>query len=251
MKKVLFFILVFLCAPLVHAQEEVVGYFMTRYDLDATSLTFCRSEGQNGSVFEGPVNVQYTADSSGTAVTSATASTSTFDLMAALDAIYLTSGGVIYPRSILTYTDVDTLVTDEALTASGAKVSWRKHNCGTGVTNGWISTRGINNITIGFFLTQYVGDGNGLDMRVEGTVETPDGTTNVVQLWPTDKTVGGAATVDNFTTAAIASNLFINVNAPVSMIRIGVLHNTADDGNDLTTNAEQVTAVLYGQRVVR
>jgi hypothetical protein len=249
MKRLL--ILLLLLATPALADESVFGYFTVRYDLDATSITYCRSEGQRGDPFAPNKPNDYLVDNAGseTAVTSATAGEDVFLGMAAGDVIFITVDQVVYPRGIVTYTDTENIVVDEAIDLSGSDypITWRRNNCGTAVTDGWLDIGNQNDVTITFFLKQYVGDGNGLDIRVEGTVESPDGTTNLVQLWPTGKTVGGAATVQNFTTAGIATNIMINVPEPVQKVRIGMLHNTADDGGDLTTNAEQITGIVHGR----
>lgn len=248
MKKLAFVLALALASP-VYAGYEVLGYSALRYDLDSTTMTYCVARGANGGVFGqvGPKTNDYLLDSASTAVTADTAGTALFTGMAVGDVLFIRSAGVIYPRTILTYTDSETLVSDEALTADGVRFDWVENDCGTGVTNGWVMTAGWDHITVAFFMKQYVGDGNGVDIRLEGAVLTPDGTTNVIQLWPS-KTVGAAATVQNLTTAGIASNLAIEIASPVQAVRLGMKHNTADDGNDLTTNAEQFTVVVYGRQ---
>jgi hypothetical protein len=249
MMKRLTLLLLLLALP---AQAEVVvGHFMSRYDLDATTITYCRSEGQRGDPFAPPKPNDYLVDNAGsvTAVTSATAGQDVFLGMGTGDMITITVSQVDYPRGILTYTDTENIVVDEAidLSASDYKITWRENKCGTAATDGWLDASNLINISVFFYLTQYVGDGNGLDVRIEAIVLTPDGTENLVQVWP-DKAVAAGASVQNFTTAGITSNLIVNITAPVQRIRVGVLHNTADDGNDLTTNAEQISAVLFGYR---
>jgi len=260
MKKVLIgaFLAGLLLATPVMGQENPQAYFALRYDLDATAITYCRCEGVDGNPFGAPMPVEYLVDNGGssTAVTSATAGQPVFAGMARGDVIFISIGGVLYPRGIVTYTDSENIVVDEAIDLSAADypITWKKNNCGTAVTSGWISTAGLEQATVGFFVKQFVGDTNGLDVRIEGTVVTADGTTNVVQLWPSGKTVAGAATVQSFSTggvdptAGITSNLFVNITAAVQEVRVGMFHNTADDGNDLTTNAEEITVILFGLR---
>jgi hypothetical protein len=249
--------LVLLLALPAAAQQNALAYFYHRHDVDATAITYCRSEGQNGDPFGAPMAIDAQVDNAGSSTTidQASATGEPFRDMGVGDTFFIhgVTAGSITPRSIVTASSSTSVVVDEAidLSADNYNITWRNDVCGTAVTSGWISTAGLSNVTIGFFLTQYVGDGNGLDVRIEGTVETSDGTTNIVQLWPTGKTVGGAATVQNFTTAGIATNIFVNITAPVQKVRVGAFHNTADDGNDLTTNAEQITVALYATREAR
>lgn len=250
MKRLTLVLAMLLLATPVMAQQVRLGYMALRYDLDATSITYCRSEGKNGDPFGPPMSRDYLVDNAGseTAVTSATADQDVFLGMARGDVMFITVAAVQYPRGVLTYTDTENIVVDEAIDLSAADYpfTWRRNNCGTAVTDGWVNIGGMDDVTVGIFLKQYVGDGNGIDFRLEGTVQTPDGTTNIVQLWPTDKTVDGAATVQNILNTGITANIFINVQEPIDQIRLGMFHNTADDGADLTTNAEQITAVVFG-----
>lgn len=245
-------LLLLLLATPVQA-ENVVGHFMSRFDLDRpdANMIFCRSEGIRGNPFGPPKPADYLVDNAGseTAVTSATSGQDVFLGMGAGDMITITVDQVQYPRGIVTYTDTENIVVDEAIDLSGSDypISWRENVCGSGTTAGWLDTSNLSNMSVFFYLTQYVGDGNGLDVRIEGIVMTPDGIENLVQVWP-EKTVGAVASVQNFTVAGIRTNLIVNITAPVQRLRVGVLHNTADDGNDLTTNAEQISAVLYGYR---
>lgn len=253
MRKLWFAGLVLLLALPAAAQQNPLGYFYLRHDVDATAITYCRSEGQNGSVFEDAMRVDDQVDNTASSTTVDLAATggTPFTSMGVGDVIFIhgVAPGQIDPRGILTYTDAANIVVDEAIDLSAANynISWRNHVCGTAVTSGWVSMAGLSEVSIGIMLKQYVGDGNGLDVRVEGTIETPDGTTNLIQLWP-DKTVAASASVQNFTAAGIATNLIVNITAPVQKVRVGAFHNTADDGNDLTTNAEQLTVVLYGEQ---
>jgi len=258
MKKVLFVLFGLLLAVPVVGQENPQGFFTLRYDLDATAITYCRCEGVDGNPFGAPKTVPYLVDNGGssTSITSATAGQAVFDGMGVGDIVFLNVGGVLYPRGIVTYTDSENIVVDEAidLSASDYPITWKNTVCGTGVTNGWISTAGLEQATVGFFIKQFVGDTNGLRARLEGTVLTPDGTTNIVQLWPATKVIATAATTQLFQTggvdptAGITSNLFINITSAVQAVRVGMYHATADDGNDLTTNAEQITVVLFGAK---
>ena len=251
MKKLL---LLLLLLAIPAQAENVTGYFAVRYDLDSTSIIYCRSEGERGDPFRPPKSALYRVDNAGseTAVTSATAGQDVFLGMAAGDVMYITVDQVQYERGVLTYTDTENIVVDEAIDLSGDdyRFSWRRNNCGTAATDGWLSTSGLSNLSVMFAMNQYVGDAgnNGMDVRIEGMIAAPDGTTSVMQLWPS-KSVGAAASVQNFLTAGITSNLIVNVTAPIEQIRVGMLHNTADDASgDLTTNAEQISVTLYGYR---
>lgn len=238
------------------AQQNPQGYFMARYDLDATSITYCRSNGQGGSPYGAPLAgvARVTNSASSTTVTGSDLTLDVFAAVEAGDVIYIHDGSTstTYTRGVLSKTDADNVVVDEAVNLGGNNFSWtyRDQTCGTAVTSGWVSAAGMDNLSVGIFFTNISDDGNGIDVRIEGTIQSADGTTNLVQVWPS-KDVAAAASVQNFTTEGITSNLFVNITSPLDSLRIGMFFNTADDGTDTTTDAEQITVILFGSQIGR
>jgi hypothetical protein len=242
-----------IAAPAI-AQQNPQGYFMTRYDLDATAITYCRSNGKGGSPYGAPLSGpgQVTNAASSTTITGADLTADVFTAIAAGDTIYIHDGatGTTYARGVVTRTDADNVVVDEAVDLGGSNFgwTWRDQTCGTAVTDGWVSAAGLENLSVGLFFKQISDDGSGIDVRLEGTIHTPDGTTNIMQIWPS-KDPAAANTVQNFTTAGLVSNMIVNVTAPIDSLRVGMFFNSADDAaGDVTTDAEQITVVLFGQQ---
>jgi hypothetical protein len=247
-------LLVLIALPaLAGAAESRAAYFNVRYDLDATTATGCIAAGERGGVWDSPIAGADRVDNGGssTAVTAVTALDYPFAGMAVRDTMWIKVGETWYPRTILTYTDADNVVVDEAIDlsgdATGYAFQWRKHVCGTTAADGWISLDNMTDVTIILNFGQVVDDTNGVILRVEGSPDTPDGYNHVHQLWPTDKTVSGAATTQTFDGTGITDNLRIQVPIPIQRVRILVEFHTADDGNDLTTNSENLTFMVFGQ----
>jgi hypothetical protein len=229
------------------------GYFALRYDLDsAGTLIFCTSVGGSDSVWDVagiPGGGEITNSGSSTTITSSGTTGAPFTNVAVHDTLLIDVDGTIYPRQVLARTDANTVTVDEAidLSADDYEFTYRDQTCDTGADDGWAYIGDLHNVLITFNMPQVSGDGNGIDVRLEGMDKTDDGYDNPSQLWPLDKTVGGAATVQNFTTAGIASNQKIFLLEPVEYIRIGLQHSVADDGTDTTTDAEQITVTIVGE----
>lgn len=251
MKRLIVALLLLIAAPVL-AQQNPQQYMMVRYDLDATTLTFCRSNGKggpSGAPLDGVARVTNAASS--TTITGSDTSLDVFAAIEAGDTIYIHDGatGTTYTRGVLSKTDADNVVVDEAVNLGGNSYgwTWRDQTCGTTATDGWVNASGLENLSVGIFFTNISDDGNGIDARLEATIQTPDGSTNLVQVWP-DKTVAAAASVQNFTTEGITSNLFVNITNPIDSLRVGMKINTADDGSDVAGDAEQITVILFGQQ---
>jgi hypothetical protein len=226
------------------------GYFTVRYDLDATTMTFCTAVGVDGTVWDAQDKAgDAQVDNSGSSTTITDTGTGhPFTNVAVGDELLIDVAGVLTPRGVIARASADSITVDEAIDLSAADYdfTYRDTTCGTASTSGWVYVGNLHDLTVFFDLSQYTGDGNGLDIRLQGSISTPDGYTNITQLWPTDKEVGGAATVANLLTAGETSNVMIRVQEPIEYIRLGMLHHTADDGTDTTTDAEQITAGILG-----
>jgi hypothetical protein len=164
--------------------------------------------------------------------------------------VWFNVGGTLYPRCILTYTTADSVVVDTAVdlsaAAAGYAFSWKRHACGTGASDGWVSIEGLRDVMVGLQFGRAVDDGNGIILRLEGSKYTPDGYNHITQLWPTDKVVSDVATTQAFNGTGITDNLWIAVPVYVDRVRVLVEFHTADDGNDLTTNSENLTFWVAG-----
>jgi hypothetical protein len=230
----------------------VKGYLADRYDLDsAGTLIYCTSVGAQGTIWDidgiaGPAQVDNAGSS--TSITD-TGTGHPFTNVAVGDTLFINVAGTIYPRQVLARADEDGVTVDEAIDLSAADYdfTYRDQTCGTTSSSGWVYIGNRRNLLITFNMPNLSGDGNGVDIRLEGMDSTNDGYYNPSQLWPTDKTVGGAMTVWNFTTEGGPAGTKIDLPEPVEYIRLGMQHSVADDGTDTTTDAEQITVTIVGE----
>jgi len=237
---------------LAWAAENRTAFFNVRYDLDATTLTACVANGISGP-WSSPISGNNRVKNAGseTAVTAVTATEYPFLNMAAGDTLWIKDGPTTYARTILTYTDADNIVVDEALDlsadAAGYAFRYKNHVCGTGASAGWISLDQMSSVTVMLSFGQMVSDGDYIHLRLEGSPDSADGYDDINQLWPTDKVISDTATLQIFDGTGITDNLWIEIPAAVHKIRVLVEFVVADDGNDLTTNSENLTFQVFGQ----
>jgi hypothetical protein len=153
--------------------------------------------------------------------------------------------GVVDARVIITFTDADTIVVNSAFTTTNTSTvfAWYDLQCGTAATDGWFDLAGVENKSITFQLDQINATGG-----VSARVECKDGALGSLanQVFPSC-TTGACDTYQNYTTAGIASRTKVHLNEPETTCRVGLKIGTSDDGNDLTTNAEQVTITVLGE----
>ncbi len=108
---------------------------------------------------------------------------------------------------------------------------------GTAATDGWV-TKGKAEALGVFMGISQIGVTGGIDFRIEGRFINDDATyTTAAVLWPAD---GGK----NKTAGDGTDDEIQLVPDEVSQIRVGIKIGTNDDGNDLTTNLEEVTVVV-------
>lgn len=235
-----------------YASEQRSANFMAGYDLDSTSLTFCRVTGADGSPFGAGIHNGDRISTSGSSTTTSEVSdTDPFDLLAVNDIIEVHLGnGAPLTRVIAVRTSASAVVVDSAwdLTSTpGFVFRWWDTACGTAATDGWIDVAGWDKFTITFLLEQVNATG-GIDVQVQcrlpGLIQAP------VQVFPSC-TTGACNTYQNYTTAGIASATTIVADEPWSECRVGVKINSADDGGDLTTNAERITSTLLLEKATR
>ena len=246
MRRLLPLLAFLLLATLAEAQQIRSANFTYLYDIDATAITYCRLEGIDGNPFAsarpGPANIKTTGSSATTAAV--TASTNPFANVAVGDVIEaVTTDGVRNLRVVIAKASADSITVNSAWNlGTSIPFGYRATVCGTAATSGWIDVSNYTNRSIVFSLVQVVATG-GIDVRVE--CMDPGIGSQPVQVFPTC-TTGSCATVQNYTTAGLASSTKIVIPEPTAFCRVGILIHTADDGDDLTTNTEQITITFAG-----
>jgi hypothetical protein len=246
MKKLIpcFLALLLLAVPL--SAEQVSGNVLLRYDLDATTTTYCVMSGMGGAVLAPPVSGMARIKTSGasTTVVAETASTYPFADLAVGD-IIIADGNV---RLIMTWTDADTIVVDSNVTLAGNTFAYYKVHCGTAATSGWFSVANFEVIGIKWQPEQWTVTG-GVSMRLEcagdGLGEAP---TVVFPSCSAD--VGGCDTYQSYTgTAGVASRDAFNTSVSgYSKCRIGMKIGSADDGGDTGSDQERINIFFSGTR---
>ena len=227
-----------LCASPVFAQEGVhkSANFSYKYDVASTTLTYCKTAGLNGdpygTAYKGPGTVETSAD----VVTITTVDASgAFALVSVGDIIYVNG----LTRVIITNADDDTITVDTSLDLTAGYIwSYKNMSCGTGITDGWISTAGYSTVQLGL---QY--DAGDLTI-LSATWECIGGATGASRqrIYPGvasdcgDGTLNGA--VCEFTTVGDALTYKLTDNV-FSACRIGVAYVTADGAT-----VDEVTATI-------
>lgn len=239
--------------PAVAAAEQQKATFVSVYDLDATTTTYCVTTGQGGTAFGAPMPAPAPVSTSGssTTVTATTASTAPFAQVSVGDILFFRqSGGSTITRYVTARASSDSITINSATTLTAAYFTWMKRTCGTAATDGWISVAEWKTKKLTFRLEQ-VNVTGGISVVWECRDATYD--TQPVRIYPNEGDgcgVGGTYSSGfcNFTTAGIDSRLSIITEAPWDACRIGFKIGSADDGGDLTTNAEQITASVHVER---
>lgn len=249
MRKLLILLVSLLLPAIAEAQEIRNANFMFKYDLDATVITYCRVEGKGGDPFGGgvqgskPINIS----SANGNVTATTALSAPFFGLAVNDVVTVRYGtGVIDQRVIVTFTDSDTIVVDSAFTTTttGIAFEFYKTRCGTTVNDGWIDIGNYAYRSIAFQIEQ-VNVTGGIDVQWQ-CKDSALGS-QPIQVFPSC-TTGACNTFQNYAgIAGITSRTKLVMNEPWAACRVGIKINSADDGGDLTTNAEQLTATVTVQ----
>ena len=230
-------------APAQQAADKLLP-LATLYDLDSTSYIFCSTLGQGGTADGDWIGVRklLTTSGSSTTITALNAADDPFTVVAAGDEITFIVQGVEYQRVIITNADDDTITVDTAINLSvtpdgGAYWRYRTRSCGTAATDGWFSVAQYPFASVTLELNQVNVTGH-LEFKVQcrhfGSDNQP---VDVYAEGMANYRSGGydAAQADNDT-------IIVHNGFPVfESCRVGMLIDTADDGGDTGSNAEQVT----------
>lgn len=225
--------------PAAAGAQESVGNFMYKYDLDSTTLIFCKLAGLNGDplrgLIPGPALVK-TAGSS-TSVTENTVGQNPFTNIAVGDMISVRRPTGVDTRVVVTRTDAANITVDAAVDWTGGfQFSYKTLQCGTTANDGWIdasaSASAASNVTITYNIVQQ-NTTTGIDMRIECR-------SSVIGAQPVQVYPATGFTTD--TAATIGFQHAITINGRWSACRVGVKITSTDDGGDTGANAEQITA---------
>lgn len=199
-------------------------------DIDATAYEYCRYVGLGGGVeksLPGPAGTFVSATAASTTVTGTNFAAN----IAAGDLIEIRVDGRTNSRIVTARASANSITINTALlnplnvaaAVVNAPYAYRKAQCGTSDWSGAFSVTGVRSFSIHAIMSQEVSTST--DYQIQCRNAGP------AAVW---SIVGGP-----FNDAS-TFNDFWTTDLPFSECRVGVQVNT-DDGDDLTTNAEQFT----------
>lgn len=210
---------------------------LSDYDLDATTYTYCVTTGQGGDPLAQGRLGQAKIETSGSSTTwtASTTGQKPFDRLAVGDEITVKDASVppeFITRRVTAKASGDSITVSSAadLGADGVMFTWRQRACGTTATSGWIPTEAQGESLFAIQIDQLNVTG-GIDVSVECEVLS----------------VGSDGTQVHTENVTAAKNISVNIESPYDRCRVGFKIGTADDGDDLTTNAEDITVNYRSQ----
>jgi hypothetical protein len=232
----------------VHAQQDPTTYLplLSDYDLDATDPTYCVTTGVGGfaSGKARPGFGKIKTDNGGLAtdtLVSFTTGSGAFTGVSVGDELIINGGRtsaagsdvvLAYVSSVTDENEVvigpsDLLLED----ANGHAYQWRKRACGTGATAGAFQTKGWSAMTVQYGISQ-INSTTGITVYIECRAY------GTHALWVQQHSA---------TRTAVGEWQHV-ISAPQDECRVGFEHASTDDGGDLTTNMEKVSAYVTGWR---
>jgi hypothetical protein len=222
--------------------------FVEKYDLDATTTTYCVTSDQ---VLQGPGLA--TTNGSSTTVTSL-GSTGSFDGVAAGDTLYFRLASGVITRYITAKASANSITIDTATTLSadasvGVAFSYRNRSCGTAATSGWMNVPDYGFKTIVLQIDQLVVTGG---ISVKWQCKAKGDQAVAVDVYPgTTGGCPGGTLSSGFCNYTAVTAFALIVEEPWDQCRVGMKIGTNDDGDDLTTNAENINIYFLGTKSQR
>jgi hypothetical protein len=213
------------------------------YDLDSTDLIYPITVGRDLTVLGESFIVTEKVTTSGSASTTLTAVDATnqdpFAQVVAGDELefIIPPNGTFERRYVVSKASDDEITINANITiaAAGVGFRYRKRDLDE---NGWIPVRQFANWSFWIEVDQLVDGGAGVVTSLQCK---PAGTVEITNELATD-TIAAATFPGN-------SKLYYSDGSfPADYCRLGIKLDTADDGDDLTTNAEKITVGFVGRR---
>jgi len=229
-----------------HAQgRDTNRIFIEKYDLDATTTTYCVT---GDSVGRG-ANF---ATTSGASTTVTAVSGTPFDAVAVGDTLYfnLASGRVV--RYITAKADGTSITIDTAITltaTTGNPFDYRNASCGTAATSGWMNVEGYDFKTLILQIDQLNVTG-GISVkwqcRGKGDQVAP------VDVYPgVSGTCPGGTLSSGFCNYTAVTGFALVIEEPWTECRVGMKIGSADDGTDTGSAAENINIYFTGTKSTR
>jgi len=255
-------LLLLLVAP-TGAQEAAqrTAFYVGSYDVDSSTLISCVAADRLGDPWksiQGSSNIKTSGSS--TTVTEATSGSLPFADLSVGDLLFIndTPGRPHSVRRVaakasgasITIDNPDfgeTAAIDIENSGNGRSFSWQKVTCGTAATDGWIYVKPYMFKSLSIYLEQM--NATSIDFKWECRHRTPVGYGPAVNVYPgtltADVCPGGTVSSGKcrYTAASQDTLTDVVIDIPYDSCRPLFAVNT-DDGDDLTTNAESVTAFI-------
>lgn len=235
-------------SPGAFAQAQVVRPIVSNHDFDSATVTYALLSESRPVI--GDTKIKTTGSSA--TVVAAGAGTPFADVAAGDEITVQPAGGAntavvfyVLARASGTSITADRAVNLSGNGATGYSFTFRHLVTGTAADVGWFPVGGYTSRTIHFWIPQLAVASGSLAVKIDCKASSPWAVPTPVyppasgtgQCWTGLFTVAGATARCAFVLA---------VEEKYSACRFGV--SLTDDGNDLTTNLEQVTAIFEASR---
>ena len=155
----------------VFAQTQRAANFTYRYDLDSTTLIYCRVVGNSGNPGSPPIRGTASIVTAGSnlTVTENVSGTNPFTLLDVNDILIVTrQSGTVERRVVATKASAASITVDTVIDLTGGVAfSWLDTQCGSTDADGWIDAAGLNAKEVQFLLEQINGVVGGISIRLE------------------------------------------------------------------------------------
>lgn len=252
-------VLLAMIVPAAAQQQNIsIGQLAYRYDLDSTTLTYCRLLGSQQDPYGSPMAGRNAVATSGTATTVTAVTGTPFTKVGVGDVLIsnqpegVTETVIVTAATSSSEVEVDPAV-DWENGGDGYPFSWYDLECGTGAEDGWVGAPPGEHASVLLTVEYDAGDlTGGLDMKFEARGANlgsdpvqvyPGGGSDCGGFLTLNTDVCTAATADVGTTSARLT-LQVEPNN-FQQYRVGIKANTADPGDP--TNEEIDVLVTYVQ----
>lgn len=264
--RVLLALLMVSSCPIVPAHAEMYGAnFTYRYDIDSTTMTYCKVVGANDQPWNkgswqlvGLAPIKTTGSS--VTVNAVTAGRNPFDPVSAKDIIIVARGGATAPdlRVVQSKASADQITVQTAVnwdTTAGFSFKYLRTVCGTTDADGWIDMQtvgpGPKNVT--FLLEQISGVTGGIDMHIQCRGSALGDLPNTVHPGAAGSCSPGtsAGGFCNFTAAGLTTGR-LAVAIPDSIVcpllRVGIKINTSETAETVEADNERITITVNAEQ---
>lgn len=231
----------------VPANQKAV--FVTAYDIDTADPIYCVTTGKDGSpwaparIGSGTGGNNIKTSGSSTTVTEVTTDSLPFALLGVGDQIFVNGN----TRYITAKASGASITVNAAVnienSGAGYPFTWNDVACGTAITDGWIPVSNATEVTVKIQVDQ-LNVTDGINAKIQCKDNNQDITVYQIYPDPNDSSTQECHTM-NFT--AVKACAYI-VPGAWDACRVSLDIGTADDGGDLTTNAEDITATIHVRR---